>query len=670
MIWFRRIVAIPLALVFIVLFVSLLVVQRFNSTAGNPDFYVDRLRQADIYNFMYHDILPAALDEIEIDGDTSEIPVDIEQLKAKVPDAVEQALPPEWLQSQVEQVIGQVLPYILGDKDSFSVVIPLKDRVEAVATAVKDLLHDEEFFGGVYDQGVQFGIDRYREMEDLPSFLQMSDQEAASLLRSVLPADWIQAQADANIDAIVPYLTGDSESFTLRIDVSGRMVALESAVTDILMKPAAYDYVLDEFIVPYIRDNTQDIMPLPVGVTFTDTEIIDVVKEVLTPEWYQANVTDIVNQVFSYLKGTSETINIAISLADLEPAIVKALVHLADSKLEVIYNSLPVGTPEQVADLLANPPVGVFPPFRPPDMSYDDFKDLLSIDLKSMTESAVAMWLPEQFVITDTDIREALAGDGNEDILTQARDLVQDGFTYTEVDLREDMADNIDTIDDAREYIATDFTFTDADLEEYIVDSDDPDAVEQWQSLQDVRSVVGNVRNWVWAAWLVPALLLVGIGFLGGRGWKSRVVWGASVLAIASLIAYIAAGPVFSAVAKPKIDDAIVSAVGEQSTVVGTIAADKGIAVAEDTVNSFVGGINIEAIILFVLCLVVIAVVVWHPWSRRFKAMSGQLPPADLPPPGLPPPDLSPSDLPPPDFPPEDLPPPDQPQNPPDEPTG
>jgi hypothetical protein len=664
MIWFRRIVAIPLALVFIILFISLLFVQRVNSTAGNPDFYVDRLRQADIYNFMYHDILPAALDEMEIDEDSSGAPVDIEQLKSKLPDTLEQALPPEWLQAQVEQVIGQVLPYVLGDTESFSVTIPLKDRMEAVAAAVKDLLHDDEFFNDVYEQGVQFVIDQYAEMEDLPSFLQLSDDEAASLLRSVLPADWIQAQADANIDAIVPYITGDSDSFTLRIDVSGRMDALESAVTDILMKPAAYDYVLDEFIVPYIRDNTQDIMPLPVGVSFTDTEIIDVVKAVLTPEWYQERVTDIVSQLFSYLEGNTETINIAISLTDFEPVIVKELTHQADAKLEALVNALPIGTPEQVADLLADPPVGGLPPFRPPDMSYGDFKDLLSIDLQSMTEAAVAVWLPEQFAITDADIHEALADEDDEDLLTQARDMVQDGFTYTEADLLKDMSpDDLKTIDDARNYIATDYTFTQDDLQELITDSNDPKSQDTWESLQDVRSIVGTARHWVWAVWLVPALLLVGIGFLGGRGWKSRVVWGASVLAIASLIAYIAAGPVFSALARPGIDDAIASAAGHQTSVVGTMAADKGIEVAEDAVDTFISGINIEAIVLFVLCLVVIAVVVWHPWSRRPQGMSGQLPPADLPPTGFPPPDLPPDELPP-----DDLPPPERPPDSPDRP--
>jgi hypothetical protein len=633
MIWFRRIIAVPLALVFVVLFIVLLVVHRTNATVGNPDFYIDRLRQADIYNFTYNDVLPATLEEIE--DDTSDFPVDVALLKSHVPGMVEEALPPEWLQAQVEQVINQVLPYILGDTDSFSVDIPLKDRVEAVAGAVKDTLHDEEFFDDLYEQGVQFGVDQYKEMEDLPSFLQLSDDEVVSLLRSVLPADWIQSQVDANIDAIVPYFTKDIENFTLRIDVSGRMDSLESAMTDILMKTAAYDYVLDEFIVPYLRDNTQDVMELPVGVVFTDTEIIDVVKEVLTPDWYRARVTDIVGQVFAYLKGTTETISIVISLADLEPVIVKTLVHLADSKLEALVNSLPVGTPEQVADLLASPPQGVLPPYRTPDMSYTDFKELLGIDIKNMTESAVEIWLPDQFEITDADIHETFAETGEEDVLTKARDLVQDGITYTAVDLREDMADDIDTIDDARQYIATDYTFTDADLQKYIVDSDDPNAAEQWQSYQDVRSIIGTARHWLWPAWLIPALLLVGIGFLGGRNWRSRVVWSASVLAIASLIVYVAFGPVFSAVAQPRIDDAFIEAVGKAEGV-QALAADKGVAIAQNAIDSFVGGINIQAIVLLVVSLVAIAVVVLQPWRRWRKSIQETVPPDEIPPPDEP----------------------------------
>src|SRR3989304_1266495 len=99
MIIFRRIIAVPLALVFILLFVFLLVVHRTNATAGNPDFYIDKLRQADVYNYMYHDILPAALEEIEADVGANDFPVEFAILKSHAPGVMDQALPPEWLQA-------------------------------------------------------------------------------------------------------------------------------------------------------------------------------------------------------------------------------------------------------------------------------------------------------------------------------------------------------------------------------------------------------------------------------------------------------------------------------------------------------------------------------------------------------------------------------------------
>jgi hypothetical protein len=375
-------------------------------------------------------------------------------------------------------------------------------------------------------------------------------------------------------------------------------------------------------------------MTLPVGISFTETEVTDVVKQVFTLDWYRTQVSSIIDQVFSYLRGSRNTIDIVIPASEIKSNVVNVLTTMADRKLEDMVNALPVATPAEEAALLANPPQGSLPPYRPSGMSYAALKTLCGINVASLTASFVDTWLPDQITFSDADIRESLSGDGDKDLLTQARDFVRDGITYTDAELRKDLkADDLKTIEDARGWIANDYTFTEAELQKWVTDSKDSSSQDTWQSFQDIRPVIGTVRTWLWAAWLVPALLLVGIAYLGGRGWKSRVIWGASVLAIATLIVFIAAGPVFSAVARPQIDDAIVKAVGHQDTGVAAIAADKGIAVAEDTIDRFVGGINIEAIVLFVVCLVVITLMVWHPWSRRAKAVPEIAPPEELPPP-------------------------------------
>ena len=81
MIWFRRIIALPLALLFIILSLLVLVTFRVSDTLGNPDFYNEQLRQADIYNFIYDDLLPTALAEAEVTGDISKAGIDVSRLE-------------------------------------------------------------------------------------------------------------------------------------------------------------------------------------------------------------------------------------------------------------------------------------------------------------------------------------------------------------------------------------------------------------------------------------------------------------------------------------------------------------------------------------------------------------------------------------------------------------
>ena len=74
MIWFRRFLTIPLILIFIVSLVAAVVVTAVNNTAANPKFYNDQMMKAGVYNYIYTDILPAALDEVKTDQ-SSDLPI-------------------------------------------------------------------------------------------------------------------------------------------------------------------------------------------------------------------------------------------------------------------------------------------------------------------------------------------------------------------------------------------------------------------------------------------------------------------------------------------------------------------------------------------------------------------------------------------------------------------
>ena len=608
MIWLRRTIAIPLALITIIIFIPLLVVFRIDGTLANPGFYNEQLSRADIYNFVYDEALPAALAEADIGSSDSGDGIDISRFKPHIISLARQTLPPEWLQTQVEQVINETVPYIRGDTESFYIMIPLKDRVETAAQAIKDTLHKEEVFSALYDQGTNFIVDEFAvSAEELPPPFTMSRTELQVAVDTVLPMDWTLAQLDGAIDEVIPYFTKDKDQFAIQVDIASQLDDLEEIVVGMLKKPETYDYLFEEVITPAIKQNTEEVTQLPIGVILTDEEILQAAKEVLPLEWYQARITDIIGQVFAYFKGTEPTLDLVISLADRKPAIANTLSELVDQKLKSTIDSLPVCTTEQLLEMILNPSLASLPECRPLDITYSELKELLHIEVSTVVTPLVDLWIPDQWTFTDADLRQMLGGEGDEDMLGQARELVQGGLTYTSADLQADMGvAEYRMIEDIRQQIADGFTFTDADLQELMISADGGNTSEQLQAFNEVRFWLGTARSWKIAAWIIPALLLVAIGFLGGRRWSSRLIWAAAVLVVIAIITYIAFGPVFSATAQPRIDEALMQAVG-QADGFQSLLADKSIAIARNSIDSFVGGIQTQSFILLGVSLVLVA---------------------------------------------------------------
>jgi hypothetical protein len=556
MIWLRRTVAVPLALIFIILSIVLLVVFRVDGTLANAGFYHDQLHQADMYNFVYEEALPAALEEAGIGGEVAGI-----ELEPHLIALAEQTLPREWLQVQVEEAISQVVPYLWGAREGFDINIPLQDRVEAGSRALKDILHNDELFLSLYDRVIDLILDEVGEGQGMPAFLVLERDETARVLRRVLPPDWVRAQLEAAIDEVTPYFTGQKDDFMVRVDIAERLPALESALVDILRSPEAYDYLFLEAALPVVRQNLSASDQLPLGVSLTDEEILGVVKDTLPLQWYQSQVSVIVGQLFAYLGGEEETLEVVVSLADRKPAIASALGDLADRKLEGLIDSLPVCTAGQLVDLFLNPPLDRPPDCRPLDVTYQELKDLLGVDVGVLMAPFIDLWVPDEWVITGAELNAAFGGE--EDILAQIKELLREGLTYSEADLRAQLGTDHETVTEIRQWLATGLTFSEADLRDQLGD----DGV---QTLDGVR----------------------------------KLLWAAAVLALMAIIAYILFGPVFSATAQPRIDEALALA-GQAEGFEGLMAA-KGVTIAQNAITSFIGGLKALTLGLFIASLAII----------------------------------------------------------------
>ncbi|MFO8009636.1 MAG: hypothetical protein R6U89_02375 [Dehalococcoidia bacterium] len=610
MIWVRRILAIFLAILFVILLPLLIFVSEVDSTASDPDFYNHQMEKADVYNYLYDEVLPAALDEVQSE-DLSENPVNTAGIQSEIISTARSILPPEeWLQPHFEAATREIIPYFLGSTDEFQYTVDLKTRVQAAPSTITQQLLRGEVFSTIYDDIISYSSGKIVDnLDKLPYALTLAEDRVQNSFREVISQDWAASEIESAMESMVPYLTLESDDFTVTINLKERVDAVATAVLDLLSTQQTYDYLFDEVIEPVIREEIELIVDLPYEISLTGDEITSAIEQVLPPEWVKSRLQDVIEAITAYVKGDSDTINIAVDLSDRKPAALAALIDLGDQKLEEIFNGLPICTMEQFNAELAATSAGELPDCRPAGYSYPDFKSRLGIDLSASIQQRVLDKITDQWFYTEADLRESM-GEENRDFLDDAREYVRNGWTFTDVDLKErlDSPDDEATLEDIRDWLGNNAAFTEQDLNDRL-SSEDRD------ELDDAREQVDKFRSWLWVLWVVPILLLIGIGFLGGRSWKGRSYWALSVLLITSIVVIFAIAVTYSAIVEPEVEEAFDVSEYEGMELV---IVEKANEVIENIAGDFSSNLRNKALYLTIFSGVVLAGIFgWNYYQRR-----------------------------------------------------
>jgi hypothetical protein len=228
MVWLRRAFTLPLILIFIALIVTAVAVTTVNNTAANPEFYNDRMVEADMYNYVYDSILPEALDEIDT-GEGSDAPIDIANFEDEILAAAEQVVPAWWLQQQFEAATRIVIPYFVDDTAGFSYTLVVKDRVDDAGQAIKDQIINSAAFSDLYEDMIVFIAENlYENLGDIPPEADVTQQDIEDALGDAVTLPWLRIQLETAIDEVIPYLTGDQNHFIINVQ-------LQDVVTDELL---------------------------------------------------------------------------------------------------------------------------------------------------------------------------------------------------------------------------------------------------------------------------------------------------------------------------------------------------------------------------------------------------------------------------------------------------
>ena len=155
-------------------------------------------------------------------------------------------------------------------------------------------------------------------------------------------------------------------------------------------------------------------------------------------------------------------------------------------------------------------------------------------------------------------------------------------------------------MDTLREGFSEGWTWTEQDLREVIADPDSPDAEDALATFDRARGAVGGLRLLLVLPLVFALGLVAGAGFLGGRTWPARLGWAGGALASAALFAFILTGPLYGSFAGNVLETArSEAAIGDDDT--ARLLTDKLWDTVTDASDDIIGVVRIRALLLLAL---------------------------------------------------------------------
>ena len=646
MIILRRMLAVLLGCVFIVVTIATLVIWRLDDTVANADFYVKHLAEGDLYNFIYDDLAELAVQEVREEVDDPV--VDLARLDRDIVDAIRGTFPPEWLQEQTERVLREIVPYVVGKEREFAITLPIDDRIRAGGASIKRVLRAGQLTQVLYDDPITDVIDDALRDATIPFGLEFTTAELVESVRRIAPPDWISDQVDQGIDALIPYIVGDTDEFVIVISIADRADIVAQEIKALLATKDLRGFVLEEVVDPLVLEEIGADFRVPFNLVVDSGDVQRVVRDAITDEWLQRRIDELVDATVDFMAGRSDTFAVVVPLGERKPFALDAIGRLMDRKLAEAYSSARPCRTDELPGLSIDDMVRDGITCRIPGVTVDDLKSQADLDdYDAEVARLVGRALPDAFTFSEADLRAAF-GPGQSGQLDDVREWVTEGFTVTQADLEEEVAkaqyDNdfadpwsgltadqqqdfirrsswVEDLNEARHRINGGFVYTQVD---FLDDLDDLDESAR-DNFLDGRSALKWAFGWRVLGWVIAPLLLIAVGLLGGRRLYSKLAWGAVFLLIVGLAVWIVSGPTWNTSGEDEIDRQFEEEIADlDRTELERTALRRTKVVVLGAADDFASGLAGQGLILFIVGAVAFAGSIAGPPLGRAVAESGR----------------------------------------------
>ena len=617
MIWVRRIIALPFIILAFITFQVGVLAQQTASNLISPSFYLETLADSNVYSFLLTDLPNTALQDVR---KAHSNPI-IEQSGLSdetIVSSINTIVPPDWLQSNFESTVTGVGDYVTGKTDEFTISIPVDERVQAASNQITFVLNESDIYKMVMENQVRPVVSEASKNE-LPFDVSVNEDQLMGSIQKIISKAWLTGQIDSVLGEVVPYAVGSEDTFSIVVKVDDRIEVAVAEVKSLMAEANAYEALFEGSIAPNISSSIGNSAKLPYGIEITDEEISSIIKKTAPPSWMQKTTESILDNATPYLVGKTDEFTISINIEPNKEEAVSDLMALAEQKLNTKLADLPDCDTDEVVNILNNPVAGL-PSCYPADPSLkqqmQSFTRSYVTTVISAVRPQIINTIPNSIDFDQNSLRQVVPAKAL-DSFDQGRDIVRDGYTFTEKDLenliKQGAGDNSwNQVSKVRDSLSKGIQYNERDFRIHI-ETVTADGGQTLSMLDQVRGILKLVHMFNMAVYIPTLLIAAIVGFLGGRGWIQRLMWAAITMLVASILVYAIWGPVYSSIAEPilhvQIDQIASQASGQiapQFLATESLVVQQVTNIGKIAISKFISGISGTALITSILSLAII----------------------------------------------------------------
>ena len=617
MIWVRRIIALPFIILAFITFQVGVLAQQTASNLISPSFYLETLADSNVYSFLLTDLPNTALQDVR---KAHSNPI-IEQSGLSdetIVSSINTIVPPDWLQSNFESTVTGVGDYVTGKTDEFTISIPVDERVQAASNQITFVLNESDIYKMVMENQVRPVVSEASKNE-LPFDVSVNEDQLMASIQKIISKAWLTGQIDSVLGEVVPYAVGSEDTFSIVVKVDDRIEVAVAEVKSLMAEANAYEALFEGSIAPNISSSIGNSAKLPYGIEITDEEISSIIKKTAPPSWMQKTTESILDNATPYLVGKTDEFTISINIEPNKEEAVSDLMALAEQKLNTKLADLPDCDTDEVVNILNNPVAGL-PSCYPADPSLkqqmQSFTRSYVTTVISAVRPQIINTIPNSIDFDQNSLRQVVPAKAL-DSFDQGRNIVRDGYTFTEKDLenliKQGAGDNSwNQVSKVRDSLSKGIQYNERDFRIHI-ETVTADGGQTLSMLDQVRGILKLVHMFNMAVYIPTLLIAAIVGFLGGRGWVQRLMWAAITMLVASILVYAIWGPVYSSIAEPilhvQIDQIASQASGQiapQFLATESLVVQQVTNIGKIAISKFISGISGTALITSILSLAII----------------------------------------------------------------